>query len=279
MNNGSSQSRRSCDGLRPTEVKQHCAFLVINLDRSPERLASMQKDFIGLGIPLQRVAAVDARCDDLSRMVVDRSAFSKIHGRSIIHPGEIGCYASHLKALSDFLATGKRFGLIMEDDVTPQPWLEKSLATLIEWESDWDIVPLFHFHRGGPIALQSAPQLSLTVFFGPVTSAAAYLVSRRAAAVLLEKLATMEACFDHALFSSWHHALRVRGVTPMPIRLAAEANVSTINSTPFKKPFFLFRIRTFAARLHVACRIVFHAVSALIGHWWRSRSDMRHSNK
>lgn len=278
MNNHSSESDESSRKLA-SRVMECCAFLVINLDRSPERLVSMQQGFVATGFPLQRVAAIDARRDDLSGMVIDRSAFSKIHGRSLIHPGEIGCYASHLKALSEFLATGKRFGVIMEDDVIPQPGLEQNLATLIEWESDWDIIPLFHFHRGGPVPMRSTPHLSLTVFFGPVTSAAAYLVNRRAAEVLLQKLSTMEACFDHALFANWHHFLRVRGVTPMPIRLAAEAEVSTINVTPFKKPFFLLRIRTFAARTHVAARIVVHAASALMRHRWRLRYAVRHSNE
>lgn len=106
--------------------------------------------------------------------------------------------------------------------------------------------------------------MSLTVFFGPVSSAAAYLVNRKAAAVLVEDLAVMQACVDHALFTTWKNGLRLRGVTPMAIRLAPQAGVSTINNIAFKKPFMLLRLLTFVARIHLALRIVLSGIGALL---------------
>jgi glycosyl transferase family 25 len=252
-------------GGSPTlDIAENCGVLLINLDRSPDRLEAATQVFANVGIEPQRVPGIDARLADLSEFPLDRKSFARNHGRSLIHPGEIGCYQSHLKALRVFLESGKPFGLILEDDTVPEPWLPDTLSTLFSWSDDWDIVPLFHFHRGGPVALRRADGMSLTVFFGPVSSAAAYLVNRRAAAVLVEDLATMRACVDHALFTTWRNGLRLRGVTPMAIGLAAQAQVSTINNIAFKKPFVLLRLQTFLARIHVALRIVLSGVQAIL---------------
>jgi glycosyl transferase family 25 len=252
------------EGVAYPSIAENCAVLLINLDRSPDRLAAATQSFANVGIVPQRLPGIDAQLADLSVFPVDRKSFVRAHGRSHIHPGEIGCYQSHLKALKIFLDSGKPFGLILEDDTVPEPWLPETLSTLFEWSDDWDIVPLFHFHRGGPVALRRGNGISLSVFFGPVSSAAAYLVNRRAAAVLIEDLAVMRACVDHALFTTWRNGLRLRGVAPMAIRLAAQARVSTINNVTYKKPFVLLRLSTFAARLHVALRIVISSTGALL---------------
>ncbi len=278
MNNLSSQQIRHSAESTFTSIAEKCTVLLINLDRSPDRLAAATQSFAEVGVPPQRLPGIDARLSDLSAFAVDRKSFAVAHGRSLIHAGEIGCYQSHLKALRVFLESGKPFGVILEDDTVAEPWLQDTLSTLFEWSDDWDIVPLFHFHRGGPVTIRRGNGLSLTVFFGPVSSAAAYVVNRKAAAVLVEDLATMRACADHALFTTWRNGLRLRGVTPMAVRLAPQAGVSTINNTAFKKPFVLLRLRTFMARSHLALRIVFSGLHALIKNTLFRKSDRIHSS-
>jgi glycosyl transferase family 25 len=273
MNNLSSRQIGHSDESTHPSIAENCAVLLINLDRSPDRLAAATQSFAEVGVLPQRLPGIDARVADMSVFPVDRKSFARAHGRSLIHPGEIGCYQSHLKALRVFLESGKPFGLILEDDTVPEPWLPATLTTLFDWSEDWDIVPLFHFHRGGPVSLRRGNGISLTVFFGPVSSAAAYLVNRRAAAVLVDDLSLMQACVDHALFTTWRNGLRLRGVTPMAIGLAAQARVSTINNVAFKKPFVLLRLHTFLARIHVALRIVLSAVRALLKNMAPRRSD------
>lgn len=264
MNNLSPQKERGSDGSPHPSISENCAVLLINLDRSPDRLAAATQSFAQVGVAPLRLRGIDARLADLSAFSVDRKSFARAHGRSLIHPGEIGCYQSHLMALRVFLESGKPFGLILEDDTVAEPWLADTLSTLFQWSDDWDIVPLFHFHRGGPVTIRRGNGMSLTVFFGPVSSAAAYLVNRKAAAVLVEDLAVMQACVDHALFTTWKNGLRLRGVTPMAIRLAPQAGVSTINNIAFKKPFMLLRLLTFVARIHLALRIVLSGIGALL---------------
>ncbi len=202
-------------------ILDRCAVVLINLDRSPDRLAAAHRHFGAVGLPFVRVAGIDASQEDLSGYPVDRRSFERIHGRASIRPGEIGCYQSHLKALRMFIASGKEFGLICEDDAQPESFLLQSLVILFDWADDWDIVPLFHFHRGGPVALRRGPGLALNVHMGHISSAAAYLVNRRAAQVLLDHLDVMRACVDHSLYETWRHGLRLRSVSPMPVQLAA----------------------------------------------------------
>ena len=273
MNNLSPQHVGQSDRSTDTSIAEHCAVLLINLDRSPDRLAAATQSFAQVGVLPQRLPGIDAKLTDLSAFSVDRKSFARAHGRSLIHPGEIGCYQSHLKALRAFLESGKSFGLILEDDTVAEAWLPDTLSTLFEWSDDWDIVPLFHFHRGGPVTLRRRNGISLTVFFGPVSSAAAYVVNRKAATVLLEDLATMQACVDHALFTTWRNGLRLRGVTPMAVRLAPQAGVSTINNIAFKKPFVLLRLSTFVTRAHLALRIVFSGIHALVKNNLCRKSD------
>lgn len=256
-------------GISHTDVDRNtllnrCGIYLINLDRSNDRLLSAEQHFNAVGLPFERIVAIDAHNEDMSGYPIERSVFQRTHGRTTIRPGEIGCYFSHLRALRTFLASGREFGIVLEDDTVPEPWLPATLTTLFDWSEDWDIVPLFHFHRGGPVPLRRGNGMSLTVFFGPVSSAAAYLVNRRAASVLIEELSTMQACVDHALFTTWKNGLRFRGVTPMAIQLAAQARISTINNVDLKKPFVLLRLQTFVARIHVALRIVLSAARALL---------------
>ncbi len=245
------------------DIAERCEVLLINLDRSPDRLAAAQRHFNAVGLPFIRVAGVDASREDLSGCPIDRRSFERIHGRVRIRPGEIGCYQSHLKALRAFVSSGKEFGLILEDDAQPEPHLLQSLATLFAWADDWDIVPLFHFHRGGPVALRRGAGLALNVHMGHISSAAAYLVNRHAAQVLLGHLGVMKACVDHSLFETWRHGLRLRSASPMPVRLAAQAHVSTINVASVDKPPFWRRLPTLLARAHVAVRIFLTALTAL----------------
>ena len=240
-----------------------CGVFLINLDRSPERLALATENFAKVGMSFQRVAGFDASKEDVSLCEIDQPAFTKIHGRKSIRKGEIGVYQSHLRAINSFLESDKDFAIILEDDALPLPHAISTIAQLIEWESDWDIVPLFHFHSGGPITLKHSDSLKLTVHLAHISSAAAYMINRHAAQVLIKHMAVQRACVDHALFENWAHGLRLRGILPMAMQLSAQANISTINAENSGKLAIWRRLPTFLARIHVAVRLFFFALKEL----------------
>ena len=250
-----------------------CGVFLINLDRSPDRLATASRHFSDAGIPFQRIAGFDASKEDVSHIQIDQAAFTKIHGRKSIRKGEIGVYQSHLRAIHTFLETDKDFAIILEDDALPLPQTIASIQQLIAWESDWDLVPLFHFHSGGPVTLQQSDNLKLTVHLAHISSAAAYMINRRAAQVLINHMAVQKACVDHALFENWAHGLRLRGIVPMAMQLSAQANISTINAENSGKLVLWRRLPTFLARMHVAVRLFTFALRELVNEFDKSNKN------
>lgn len=247
-----------------------CGVFLINLDRSPERLALVAEHFSKFGIPFHRIAGFDASKEDVSQIQIDQAAFTKIHGRKSIRKGEIGVYQSHLKAIHTFFETDKDFAIILEDDALPLPHAVSTIAQLTEWESDWDMVPLFHFHSGGPVTLKQSDNLKLTVYLAHISSAAAYMINRRAAEVLINHMAVQRACVDHALFENWSHGLRLRGILPMAMQLSAQANISTINAENSGKLALWRRVPTFLARMHVAVRLFSFALREIVNQFGKS---------
>lgn len=241
-----------------------CGIYLINLERSADRLKAADHHFGAIGLAFERIDAIDASKINLANYPVDREAFQRTHGRSVIRPGEIGCYFSHLKALRIFIESDKRFGLIFEDDALPENRLLAVLETLCSWPDDWDIVSLFHFHRGGPVVLRKTEEFSLAVHLGHISSAAAYLVNKKAALQLINDLEVMRECIDHSLYASWKHGLKLRSVLPMPVQLATEAHQSTINTDAGIKPALVFRLPTLLNRSYVAIRIFLSGLSQIL---------------
>lgn len=253
------------------DVWSKCAVFVINLDRSPDRLATIHAHLSGAAIPYTRISGFDASKEDTRDCPIDLKSFQLTHGRKQIRKGEIGVYQSHLKAISAFLDSDKEFGIIFEDDAAPKPHFATVIERLIKWKDKWDIVPLFHFHSGGQVGIEKDGYTKLTVHLGHISSAAAYMINRHAARQLLQHLAVQRACLDHTLFAKWIHSLRIRGVVPMPVSLASHADVSTINAETSDKPHVLQRLPTFALRFYNTLRNFFTSVRELIRYKLTSR--------
>ena len=88
---------------------------LINLDRSTERLASVERCFSGRP-PFRRVEGTDGKqFNDAASLGYSLKMNRKEYGR-LLTKGEIGCYHSHLNAAKFFLQTGNPYGVILEDD-------------------------------------------------------------------------------------------------------------------------------------------------------------------
>jgi glycosyl transferase family 25 len=108
---------------------------VINLDRSPERLAHMAAMLGGLGVAFQRVPAIDGRKlgeAEVKRLAPDGGLFA----------GEIGCFLSHRECWRRIAAGASGSGIVLEDDVRISPGLSELAATSGWVPDDADIVKL-----------------------------------------------------------------------------------------------------------------------------------------
>ena len=88
---------------------------LINLDRSTERLDSVERCFSGRP-PFRRVEGTDGKqFNDATSLGYSLRMNTREYGR-LLKKGEIGCYHSHLDAAKCFLQTGDPYGVILEDD-------------------------------------------------------------------------------------------------------------------------------------------------------------------
>ena len=191
--------------------------LVINLDRSPDRLGRIGQRMQALGIDWERLPAVDgAALDEEGRRALDERGYRRLHGATP-KLGELGCYLSHLRAMRTFLASEARFALILEDDVQPSQHLPDVVARLTRVADQWDMVKLSKVHRGTPVTVLALGHgATLDVMLTRCTGSSAYIVNRRAAQAYLDKLLPMTLPYDHVFDRGWQLGLKVRLVSPPP---------------------------------------------------------------
>ncbi|TBW33881.1 glycosyltransferase family 25 protein [Siculibacillus lacustris] len=147
---------------------------VINLADRPERLAHMADQFARIGLPFERIEAVDGRA---------------LAARGLVHPlltvGGLGCFHSHLAAMARIAAGDAPYGVVMEDDL----WFTDALGPLLA-DPSWipagaDLIKLETSLRPIQIGRRSRPigdGIALHRLWGRHMGGGAYVVARATAA-------------------------------------------------------------------------------------------------
>lgn len=229
--------------------------LVINLDRSPHRLARIARELEDISWPWERLPAAEGKnlpLDDGN--LVDVAAFKRKHGKMPL-PGEVGCYLSHVWAMQRFLQTDREYLLILEDDLRIGPDMPRVVQALLDCESAWDVVMLSGIHPGPPLVVRRLGSgYALSVPLVRYAGSSCYLLSRYAAQVYLRDLLPMSLPYDHEYDRAWARGLKTRVVRPAPCVHSFED----------------------ASDLHPAgvVRQNFHWTRRLGAYGWRLRSDL-----
>jgi hypothetical protein len=107
------------------KLKNFAPVYYLNLDDQPERREYMESQFKYWEIEnYTRISAYDGRDDDLSHIIKGRYP-------EMMSSGEIGCTASHLKAIQHWYNTSDSpYAIIMEDDC--------NLDLIKYWDFTWD---------------------------------------------------------------------------------------------------------------------------------------------
>lgn len=240
--------------------------LVINLDRSPARLKKIAEQLNRLGLPWQRVIAVDGATlamDD--QTVLDTPRFHQQHGKPPL-PGELGCYLSHVKALETLLSSNHEWGLVLEDDAVLGDSLPAVIHALLEQSQAWDLVKLSGMHSGTPVKVKklSANQ-DLCITLTSYTGASCYLVNRRAAERMSQRLLPMSLPYDWAYDRGWLLDLKVRVVLPAPCEHSFAMGSELHPKGVIRKNFPWYRrFNTYAWRMSNGIRRLFHGLSEVI---------------
>jgi len=171
--------------------------VVINLDRSPERLAMFRDQAERLGFAFERLAAVDAQhCTEVVR------------GR--LTPAEIACFESHRSAWQLLVDSGESWLAVFEDDVLLAPPIAKLLATELWIPERTDLVKLETFDVRVAIAAKGSVVEGVSLHRLQTThcGAAGYILSRRCAIELLAKTQNFSEPVDIVMFHHEHEVCR-----------------------------------------------------------------------
>ena len=164
---------------------------VINLDRRPDRWATMAEQFERLDIEATRIPAIDARLLSVPAAIRNRRKWGSQTG----DPGSIACNRSHATALRAFLDTDAPAALILEDDVelaADSPSVLGSVAwwppgaRVIRLEAEYFMTPVL-VPLWGPCA-ETPSGRTVHYFERWHPGAAAYLVNRAMARWMLPHL-------------------------------------------------------------------------------------------
>jgi GR25 family glycosyltransferase involved in LPS biosynthesis len=196
------------------------AAYVINLDRSRERLSAAASQLDEAGIGWQRISAIDGHAfDEVLVARYDVATFARNVGRGI-SGSEIALHLSHMKAMEAFLESRSTAGLIFEADfvIDDLSTFKRVASALMRCPACWDIVRLSGAHRYS-LPVKQACLVAPHVLAAPLlklTGATCYLINRRAAAIILERLPPINDHFDHRLDQPWLFGLNYRMVHPFP---------------------------------------------------------------
>lgn len=214
----------------------------INLAGSYERWETLKASVStnAPGLHLHRVDAVDGRLPDhAAREHADLPLFRKRCGRTML-PGEYGCYLSHIRALTAFIASGAPIALITEDDIAFAPDSESRLRAIVHTLPSLDIVKVMN-HRNStfiPMCQTSADDEIGVTWHGPQGSAAGYLVSRHSAEKLVQRSSRMSLPWDVELERPWHHGASVLSTRRNLMQFTQHRRVSAISGPGYRSVKF-----------------------------------------
>jgi glycosyl transferase family 25 len=181
---------------------------LINLDRRPDRLATMTERARALDLKLERVGAIDAAT--VEPKALDRW-FEEDGPLGEVPRGDKACLLSHRLAWERFLAGGQSHAAFLEDDVLLSAPAKALLADDAWIPGDAPVVKLEHYGPKGQRVLLDGFRPVMEGFrigrmLSRHTGAAAYILSRRAAEFLSAQR-RFALPVDHLLFNPNNSAL------------------------------------------------------------------------
>lgn len=184
---------------------QQLRIYVINLDQSRDRWERLCGQAAEYELDITRIPAVDGRAvAEKDRIDFHPKPFVYHNGRKLL-PGEYGCYRSHLLALQQFVASGDKMVIIMEDDIELNERLIPRAIAAMDSVEGARLVKLVNHRLVGfkPICETAENDVIGRCMHGPQGSAACYVVNRKAAKTLLRTLKPMLLPYDVALERGW----------------------------------------------------------------------------
>lgn len=204
----------SISAMNRDEVEGTGAY-IINLNRSKERYEYIKDSVKNLGLKVERIEAIDGSTlsvEEISEKV-DLKSYKAFLGH-LPKLGTIGCSLSHIKVWQTFLESNLEFAVIFEDDVSFDPNEVKTIIEDLTKNSKlWDVAILEIHHTGCPLTIKTlVNNHHLAVYLVAVTHTGAYVINRKAAKNLLEKVLPIKMPIDHYFTRAWELDIKFTGV-------------------------------------------------------------------
>ena len=206
-------------------------LVFINLDKDSERRTRIEAQLAHLGLPGERLPAVWWKHLPPAEQSLLYSA-ERNHGLYYqpLVDGEKGCYASHIQAWRQLLASDAPAMVVLEDDVVLEDAFASVVQAIAALGVDWDMVKLMGRPAGEKIrATRPLTASHRLIQYRRVPSfTAGYVVSRAGARKLLDSRVPFGRPIDIDLRFWWENDLRILGVQPPVVRLDVTSQDSTI---------------------------------------------------
>ena len=178
-------------------MKAYC----INLDRRPDRLEYITAEFARVGVPFERIPAVDAQEPSIAALAA--SCLTTSIGPRM-SAGAYGCFQSHREFWRRLVESGDLYGMVFEDDLVIAHGIGAYLAD--DWlPEDADIIRLetlgtrAHLDRN---ELRMAGSRHLFRLRSCILGTGCYVISSKAAQGLLEITEVFREPIDQFLFNT-----------------------------------------------------------------------------
>ena len=214
--------------------KQTLPLVFINLDKDSERRTRIEGQLAHLGLPGERLPAVWWKHLPPAEQSLLYSA-ERNHGLYYqpLVDGEKGCYASHIQAWRQLLASDAPALVVLEDDVRLTPQFADVVNAIAALQEPWDMVKLLGRDREKVRSQRPlVPGTALVDYSRVPSMTAGYVVSRAGAAKLLAHRQPFGRPIDVDLRFWWEcDQLRILGGSPSAIALDDTSEVSSIWDT------------------------------------------------
>ena len=244
---------------------------VINLDRSPERLAIVRARFAPTGIELTRFRGIDAAVHtERIAASVDQARFEAYMHRPAT-PGEVGCALSHFALWDKLAESDAEAFLILEDDAAPAEHFPAIADVLDALPDDWELCLLSSVGRM-PLWSGRAGAVTVHRYWRPDYIGAGYLVHRR---ILRHRHAwppqgRLPFMFDAWRYWAWRYGIAIYAAVPMPILqdTGVESTIDRSGDGRVKRRRGLVAsMRSHVIRFGLYPRGIWYGARA----WWRLR--------
>jgi glycosyl transferase family 25 len=204
--------------------------LLINLDRSTDRLARCTAILDGLGLSWERVPAVEgAKLDPAYLRALN--PYPAPHGEWFrpLTAGELGCFLSHIKCWQLIADRGLDCAVILEDDFATE--CEQTLTKLQLLATScrqWDALKLTRLRQHAKHVSTLAPGIELRFGGKGSEDCTGYMVSHQGALKLIQHRRTLLRPVDFDLKHYWERNLTVLSASPNVFRQVSHEEAASV---------------------------------------------------